>query len=186
MAAAPGLRSVLWFRAYARIQIVYYGCCEDMRVKDEGFKWVLSQLSDLSQFSDEFRSYCEEHKLDEGKIFELELSLEELIVNSFIHGYQEGGGEGTVVVEAEDIGPDIRVSVRDYAFPFDLFRDAPAPRLGGEDPRPETTPELEIESESQKEKEGGLGLHLVKSLNDRVEYYGARDGNIVVIIKSKL
>lgn len=154
-----------------------------MREKEESVKWVLSELSDLASFSEDFRTYCEEQGLDDGKIFELELSLEELIVNSFTHGYQAGGEEGSVTVEAEDTGPDVRISMCDQAPPFDLFRDAPAPRLGGEDPKPETEPEPE--QEPKKEKEGGLGIHLVKSLNDRVEYYGSQDGNIVIIIKSK-
>ena len=155
-----------------------------MREKEQSVKWVLSEISDLARFSEDFRTYCEEQGLDDGKIFELELSLEELIVNSFTHGYQEGGGEeGSVTVEAEDTGPDVRISMRDQAPPFDLFRDAPAPRLGGEDPEPET--ESEPEQEPVKEKEGGLGIHLVKNLNDRVEYYGSQDGNIVIIIKSK-
>ena len=161
-----------------------------MRIKENCFKWVLSELSDLPEFSDDFRSYCEEKNLDDGKIFELELSMEELIVNSFTHGYQEGK-EGTVIVEVEDIGSDIKISLQDHAPPFDLFRDAPAPRLGGEYPEPETElqPELVptpgIELEPTTDKEGGLGIHLVKSLNDRVEYYGSQDGNIVVIFKSK-
>ncbi len=145
-----------------------------MVVKDDSFKWVLSDLSnDLPSFSDDLRSYCEEQGLDDGKIFELELSMEELIVNSFTHGYPEGQ-EGTVVVEAENIGTDLRICMRDQAPPFDLLRNAPEPRLGGKDP------------EQKKEKGGGLGIHLVKSLNDRLEYYGSQDGNEVVIIKSKL
>ena len=156
--------------------------------KEETSKWVLNEVSDLSEFSEKFRAYCEGKNLNENKIFELELSLEELIVNSFTHGY-EGGEEGTVTVEAEDTGPDVKISLRDKAPPFDLFRDAPPPRLGGEDPEPETGPEPEKEPEPEtelkQEKEGGLGIHLVKSLNDRVEYYGSRSGNIVVIVKSK-
>lgn len=161
-----------------------------MRKEEETIKWVLSELSDLSEFSDEFRAYCEEKDLDETKIFELELSLEELIVNSFTHGY-EGDEDGTVTIEAEDTGLTVKISLQDKAPPFDLFRDAPAPRLGGEDPEPETGPEPEKEPEPeaetglQQEKVGGLGIHLVKSLNDRVEYYGSQNGNIVVIIKSK-
>ena len=165
-----------------------------MNKKDERIKWVLKDVAQLAEFSDEFRSYCEEKKLDEGKIFELELSLEELIVNSFTHGYKENE-KGTVTVEAEDTGAEIRISLLDSAPPFDLFRDAPAPRLGGEDPEPEvmtvakpgpeSEPEPVMEDEPKQEKQGGLGIHLVKSLNDKVEYYGSQDGNIVVIIKSK-
>lgn len=163
-----------------------------MRKEEETIKWVLNELSDLSVFSEEFRAYCEEKNLNENKIFELELSLEELIVNSFTHGY-EGGGKGTVTVEAEDTGPTLKISLHDNAPPFDLFRDAPAPRLGGEDPEPKIVAEVEldsgpgqvVETEPKEEKQGGLGIHLVKSLNDKVEYYGSQDGNIVVIIKSK-
>ena len=161
-----------------------------MRKEEETIKWVLNELSDLSEFSEEFRAYCEEMNLDENKIFELELSLEELIVNSFTHGYKEDES-GAVRVEAEDTGPDLRISLQDKAPPFDLFRDAPAPRLGGEDPEPEVADEAEpeldavVEIEVKQEKQGGLGIHLVKSLNDKVEYYGSQDGNIVVIIKSK-
>ena len=161
-----------------------------MRKEEETIKWVLNDLSDLSEFSEEFRAYCEEMHLDENKIFELELSLEELIVNSFTHGYKEDE-EGSVRVEAEDTGPDLKISLQDKAPPFDLFRDAPAPRLGGKDPEPEVAaglesePDPEIEAEAKEEKQGGLGIHLVKSLNDKVEYYGSQDGNIVVIIKSK-
>lgn len=163
-----------------------------MAEKDERIKWVLEKLDDLAGFSEEFRLYCEEKNLDEGKIFELELSLEELIVNSFTHGYKHGK-EGTVTVEVEDSGPEVRISMQDHAPPFDLFRDAPAPRLGGKDPEPEVAAEPEPasgpgqagETEPGQKKEGGLGIHLVKSLNDKVEYYGSKDGNIVVIIKSK-
>ena len=141
-----------------------------MGIKDTPFHWSLTDLdSNLPQFSEDFRAFCEAQGLDDTKIFELELSLEELIVNSFTHGYKEGG---TVNVDAENIGENLRVSLEDKAPPFDLLRDAPAPRLGGED------------APKEQVKEGGLGIHLVKSLNDRVEYYGSKDGNQVVIIKS--
>lgn len=162
-----------------------------MKTTEQSHKWVLTDVSGLTDFSADFRNYCEEKQLDEGKIFELELSLEELIVNSFTHGYKNVGA-GTVTIEVEDIGSDIKISLQDKAPPFDLVRQAPAPRLGGEDGEPESGGEDEAvsdpgaELEEKEEKVGGLGIHLVKSLNDRVEYYGSKDGNIVVIIKSKL
>ena len=147
-----------------------------METKNKHVNWTLTDPDgDLPQFSEEFRAFCEAQGLDDTKIFELELSLEELIVNSFTHGYSDAEGEdGNVTVDAENTGEDIRVTLEDKAAPFNLFRDAPAPRLGGED-----APEV-----PKEEKEGGLGIHLVKSLNDRVEYHGSNEGNQVVIIKS--
>ena len=155
-----------------------------MREKGESVQWVLPDISALTGFSEEFRSYCEAKNLDDGKIFELEISLEEIIVNSFTHGYPEGG-DGSVTVEAVDTGPEINIIICDQAPPFDLFRDAPAPRLGGEDPDTKREAEPGMPDEPKQLKEGGLGIHLVKSLNDRVEYYGSKDGNKVIIIKSK-
>ena len=157
-----------------------------MNRKDGIITWVLNDLAELAEFSGEFRSYCEDLRLDEGKIFDLELSLEELIVNSFTHGYRENE-KGTVTVEARDTGTEVRISLRDQAPPFDLFRDAPAPRLGGEHPEAEQpgTAADDVPAEAKNEKGGGLGIHLVKSLNDRLEYYGSQDGNRIIIIKAK-
>ena len=153
-------------------------------------KWVLHDLSELATFAEQFRAYCEKAQLDGSKIFELDLSLEELIVNSFTHGYK-GDEKGTVTVQTEDLGDEVKISVNDNAPPFDLVREAPAPRLGGKDPEPQAgeTPEAaeaELDEDApRKEKEGGLGIHLVKSLNDKVEYYGSQDGNTIIILKSK-
>ncbi len=155
-----------------------------MQRKQQKTTWVLEDLAGLTDFSDQFRAYCVQQDLDEGKIFELELSLEELIVNSFNHGYKDHE-QGTVTIEAEDNSTEVRISLQDNAPPFDLFRDAPPPRLGGKTPEPEPEPSSKTTKELEQEKEGGLGIHLVKSLNDKVEYYGSKDGNIVVIIKSK-
>ena len=164
-----------------------------MKKKVDRNKWVLDDLSQLSAFLDDFKSYCQEKGVDEEKIFELELSVEELIANSFMHGYNASGVTGVVSVDVEDAGPEVRVSLHDKAPPFDLFRDAPPPRLGGEDGVADDVSELGAEPEAgleaeeapTEEKVGGLGIHLVKSLNDKIEYYGSKDGNIVVIIKAK-
>ena len=148
--------------------------------KSEPFHWRLTNLNnDLPEFTTAFRTFCEDCALNESAIFELELSLEELIVNSFTHGYGNPEG-GAVTVDAERVENEFRVRVEDRAPPFDLTREAPPPRLGGKDPEPEK-PEPE---EPKEEKQGGLGIHLVKSLNDKVEYYGSNDGNRVIIIKS--
>ena len=162
-----------------------------MKKDFERSKWVLDDLSQLSTFLDEFKSYCQAKEVDDEKIFELELSVEELIANSFMHGYEQTGAAGVVSVDVEDTGPEVRISLHDNAPPFDLLRDAPPPRLGGEDgvadDDPESEPGSDLEAPAQEagEKVGGLGIHLVKSLNDKIEYYGSKDGNIVVIIKAK-
>ncbi len=144
-----------------------------MAQKISSSRWVLTDLDqDLPGFSDAFREFCQEQGLDDTKIFELELSLEELIVNTFTHGYKEGG---SVVVESKNVDGNLEVCVQDKAPHFNLLEDAPPPRLGGQD-RPPVP--------KGRKREGGLGIHLVKSLNEKVEYYGGEEGNLVVITKS--
>lgn len=136
-----------------------------MGEKDKVSQWVLTSFDDFPQFSEEFRAFCEEGGMEEANLFEVELSLEELIVNSFSHGYKS---DGKVTISVELIDSDIKVTLEDEARPFDLLREAPdIPKGDLEDRQP-----------------GGLGIHLVKNLSDRVEYFGSRRGNQITLFKS--
>lgn len=128
------------------------------------FHYVLKNFKDdFQNFSEDFRKFCEEKKIPENKVFEMELSLEELIVNSFSHGNKNG----PVKVSATLKENNLQVVIKDYAPPFNLLRDAPEPPEGALADR----------------KVGGLGIHLVKNLNDKVEYAGSREGNTVTLTK---
>ena len=128
------------------------------------FRYELNSLEkDLSPFAEAFSSFCQEQNIGTDKIFDLSVSLEELIVNSFTHGAHRE----PVKVEAAVSEEGLKVTIEDRAPPFNLLREAPPPPSGGIEER----------------KAGGLGIHLVKSLNDRVEYSGSPEGNIVTLLK---
>ena len=129
-------------------------------------KWVLTSLrEDFPRFSESFNAFCQANSVAAAKLFDLEISLEELIVNSFSHGYKSGG---VVTISAEIVDGDIKVTLEDNAPPFNLLREAP-----------------DVPDGALADREpGGLGIHLVKSLSDRVEYHGSRGGNQVTIFKS--
>ena len=128
------------------------------------FRYQLKSLEqDFASFTDAFQSFCQEHQVESDKIFDLSVSLEELIVNSFTHG----SPNDHIDVEAKVLEEEIKVVVEDCAPPFNLLREAPPLPTGGIDER----------------KAGGLGIHLVKSLNDRVEYSGSPEGNVITLMK---
>ena len=77
----------------------------------------LSSLEeDLSPFVECFREFCKVKEIDRSKMFDVEVSLEELIVNSFSHG-NEGG---PVNVRAEVLNGDLKVVLRDKGPLFDF------------------------------------------------------------------
>ena len=127
------------------------------------FSYTLTNFaSDFPKFTDSFKDFCK--GLNESVLFDLEVSLEELVVNSFSYG--SPAGPITITAELKDDG--VVVVVKDKAPPFNLLREAPNPPTGlGLAERPV----------------GGLGIHLVKNLNDRVEYTGSQNGNTVTLFK---
>ena len=138
--------------------------------KGQIFEYTLSSFEgNFSDFVKNFREFCELQDIENSKIFDVEVSLEELIVNSFSYGDKYG----PVNVTAEVLKGELRVIVQDKAPPFDLMHDAPSP-----------PPPPSKESLHERKIVGGLGIHLVKNLSDRVEYLGLKKGNQVTLFKS--
>jgi anti-sigma regulatory factor (Ser/Thr protein kinase) len=82
-------------------------------------------------------------------LFGIELAVSEACTNAVVHGYADGSPE-TFTVEAESVGGELRIVVRD--------------RGRGMVPRPDS-PGL------------GLGLPLISQMADSVEVRAPRDGN---------
>lgn len=82
-------------------------------------------------------------------LFGIELAVSEACTNAVVHGYTDGPPE-TFTVEAESLGDELRIVVRD--------------RGRGMVPRPDS-PGL------------GLGLPLITQMAERVEVRSPRDGN---------
>ena len=150
----------LHYSIFGRIN--YKDC--SMKPDDSVFRYQLNSLErDFPPFSNAFHSFCQELSIAPEKIFDLEVSLEELIVNSFTHG----SSQDVVKVVAAVQDKELKVIIEDQAPPFNLLREAPPPPTEG----------------IAERKVGGLGIHLVKNLNDRVEYSGSQNGNTITLLK---
>jgi len=93
------------------------------------------------------------------------LAVDELFANIAQHGYR--GREGKVEMSAAQQGSILSFELRDYAPP--LHKDE---MLGW--PRPDDEKEL---------KPGGLGMHLMRSVMDKIEHEALADGNRWRLIK---
>ena len=94
------------------------------------------------------------------------VALDELLANTLSHG-AAGRDPCSVTVEVELDQERMTVTVTDDGVPFDPF---------GQD-APDTT--LSVEERPI----GGLGLHLVGQLMDKVSYQRRDDHNVVVLVK---
>ncbi len=136
-----------------------------MGAGDQTFQYTLTSFErDFTEFTESFKAFCQHQEIDESKTFDMELSLEELIVNSFSHGDENGNVRVFAVIE----NGELKVTIKDSAPPFNLLREAPEPPKG----------------DLLERRVGGLGIHLVKNLNDRVEYSGSKQGNQVTLFKN--
>jgi anti-sigma regulatory factor (Ser/Thr protein kinase) len=103
--------------------------------------------------------------LPERLVFALDLCIEELLMNTHMHGVRPDGD--LIAALRMDLFPDRLVLVyEDNASPFDVTQ-APARRL--DRPLTDIAP-------------GGLGLHLVRRFSDRFDYEEMAAGNRVTCV----
>lgn len=97
---------------------------------------------------------------------DLVLAIDEAVANAILHGY--GGGPGEVAVSGAAADGTVELRVEDRAPPFDPL-GAPPPAL---------------ESEIGERLPGGLGIHLIRSLADTVEYRREGDRNVLILTRA--
>lgn len=117
-----------------------------------------NDVSEVARVLDAVEAFGEAHDLPPKKIFQLNLALDELITNVVSYGFQEGGAEPRIgLLVALDRGV-VSAELTDNGRAFN--------------PLEATLPEF---SEGIEDREiGGLGLKLVRTYMDRLDY--ERDG----------
>jgi serine/threonine-protein kinase RsbW len=122
-------------------------------------------------------------------VYQLNLSLDEIISNTLAYGYARkvaegvsdvGSAEGSgiprretsrVVVALERENTTLRLTIRDNAAPFDPLLQAPMP-------------EVDKPLMQRKRRVGGVGIHLARSMMDFVDYRFEQGMNVLVMEKS--
>lgn len=120
-----------------------------------------ARLSEVRSMAAMVETFGEDNNLPMRTIFVISLALEELITNTVIHGRFPDIDEPAIVVKMNAY-PDLVILVMETN--GDRF-----------DPTMDTNPDTDSELESRSV--GGLGLHLVKTLADRVAYEYVDDVN---------
>lgn len=94
------------------------------------------------------------------------LAIEELVTNCIKYGYDDAD-EHTISIELELVGKELKLTVIDDGHLFNPLECVP----------PDTSLPLE------ERPVGGLGLHLLRKMSDRMEYNRIQDKNRVTLWK---
>jgi serine/threonine-protein kinase RsbW len=133
-------------------------------------RWELkidASPSSLGQVADFVEGICETLGLDEDDAFAIQLATDEACQNAVVHACRYDDDQQVTVV-GEQLGPDLRIEIRECGAPFDPATVRP-PRLRGR---------------LSNRNGGGLGLHFMRHMMDDVRFDQADDGaNRVIMIK---
>lgn len=128
---------------------------------------VPNDLSALSRFLEGLRARPEYGRQDERKRYLLELILEEMISNIVKYGYDDDGKHEIDVVLRFRTS-EIIVELSDDGHPFDPVRHR------GNQGNDASVP-------VEQRRIGGLGIHLVRQMSEKITYRRENDRNILRI-----
>ena len=128
---------------------------------------LTNQLAEIERVAQEVEAFGQAHGIAAKLIFNVNLALDEILSNVISYGYPEGG-EHAITVRLALNAADLVIEVEDDGQPFNPLEIAP-PDLN------QTAADRPI---------GGLGLHLVRKVMDRLEYRREQGKNIFVMTKA--
>ena len=125
------------------------------------FKRNLSSLDDIFEFIDEFSVKT---GLDESVVFTMSLVVEELFTNMVKY---TSGNTNKILLELKKEENNLIIHLTDFDVdPFDITETA----------------EVDTKQSLEERRVGGLGIHLVKEMMDKIEYeYKDRQSKIILI-----
>lgn len=131
----------------------------------------LKRKEELDAFMEALDGFRDELDLDYKIYFDLKICLEEVIINIFKHG--QGNGKRSIEIDVSLSGKDesmVVATVEDNAIPFNIV---------------EMDSGVDFHSELDERPIGGVGIHLVKNLTDKLTYEQLPNGNNKVTLSKK-
>ncbi len=130
---------------------------------------IESDLSELERLHDAVAELGEVGNWPPDLVFQVDLVLEELIVNTVNYGYDDDARHGIEIALTSDADV-FTVEIIDDGHAFNPLSDAPEP---------------DLDAEIGDRPIGGLGIHLMRVMMDEVNYRREQDKNYLTLIKRR-
>jgi len=125
-----------------------------------------SELSQLKNVRQKVEAFLSAWAVDEEKVFQLLLIMDEVLTNIMKYGYGDREGEIRIRVTCRD--QTVEMVIEDDAPPFD----------------PLTYPPVDMEKHLREGHTHGLGIHVLRLYADECAYQPLSHGNRLVIRKT--
>ena len=125
-----------------------------------------NDIATISQLSEFVEAVCEEKGLDMALTMNLNLALEEAVVNVMSYAYPDSQGDVKVDIMIDD--QKVVSTLTDSGIPFD----------------PTQKGDVDTTLPAEERPIGGLGIHLVKQIMDKVSYQYVGNQNILTLEKN--
>ena len=110
---------------------------------------------------------AEQANLDPSVTMTLTLAIEEAVANVMKYAYPEGE-VGPIEIDATIKDSSLSFTIKDSSTPFD----------------PTQVKKADITLSAEEREIGGLGIHLIRSIMDTVEYHHTSNQNILTLTKN--
>ncbi len=117
--------------------------------------YIKHDLAELARIAADIESHAQQYDWPREWMFNINLSLDELITNIINYGYEPGSDRQDIELVLKVVGGDLWVDLIDDGFEFDPFSDAATPS---------------VDAALEERKIGGLGIFFVKSLVSETRY----------------
>jgi len=125
-----------------------------------------NRLSELDKLCDHLRQFCQDCGVSKRQTFEINLALDELFTNIISHGFEDNE-EHDVNVTCQKKDGVLKITIEDDGIPFN----------------PIAAPHPNLKCAFKDREVGGLGIHLIRSYMDHIEYSRRGGKNILVLTK---
>ena len=122
----------------------------------------------LDRINDAVESLSRQEDWPPDLLFTTSLVIEELGLNIINHAYSGVEGEFEIIIASEDDA--LTIEIIDSGPPFNMLTDAPMP---------------DVAAPLEERPIGGLGIHLVKTMMDELDYRRESDKNHLTITKRR-
>lgn len=127
---------------------------------------IANDLEAIPPLLNDIYRFLHQQSIAEEAVHGLDIALDEVLTNIVNYGYRDGRSH-EVVVELS-LAPDLlTIEVRDDGSPFD----------------PLGVPEPDLSADLEDRHVGGLGMHFVRSLLDRLAYKRSNGWNVLTLEK---
>jgi serine/threonine-protein kinase RsbW len=136
-------------------------------VGDELSLTIANRLEELEAVATRIDAFCATHRISSDIAYALNLSLDEVLTNVISYAYT-GTREHQIDVRVRRAHGIVVAEVEDDGHPFNPL-DVPPP---------------DLDAPIEERPIGGLGLHIVRAMMDRVEYRRQGDHNVLTLTKN--